>query len=175
MLTQLEEMNYPLVRMFCAKFIARVARQIRDMLASRGKPGSQVGGEGLVSLGLPALKGLYAAKRENRRWYDRDPQLQKAITTLYSLSQEGLTVLTFKLNELMGLLQIYDAVCYQTDQDPTVNDLFKIAKAGLTEGITMAEEVLTEILGVDIYSHFMDETTEEGESAGSSPDETSYI
>lgn len=152
MIEQLEELNYPLVRLFCAKFIARIARQIRDILASRGKPGSQVGGEGLVSLGLPALKGLYAAKKTSRRWYDHDPQIQKAITTLYSLSQEGLTVLTFKLNDLMGLLVLYDTVCYQTLQDPTVQEMFKIAKAGLTEGMNVAEEVMVDILGFDVFS-----------------------
>lgn len=151
MIDQLEELHFPLVRLFCAKFISRIAMEIRDKLSGRSTSTDPDSDKVIVSLGLPALKGLYAAKQSSRRWYDKDPQIQKAITSLYSLSQEGLTVLTFKLNDVMGLLQLYDTVCYSTDQEPTVQEMFKIAKAGLTEGIEVAEEVMVDILGFDVF------------------------
>jgi hypothetical protein len=151
MIDQLEDLNFPIVRLFCAKFISRIAMEIRDKLSGRATSTDPDSDKVIVSLGLPALKGLYAAKQSSRRWYDKDPQIQKAITSLYSLSQEGLTVLTFKLNDVMGLLQLYDTVCYSTDQEPTVQEMFKIAKAGLTEGIEVAEEVMVDILGFDVF------------------------
>lgn len=150
-------MEHPLVREFSAKCIARVARQIREVFQNRGKPGSPPpgpGSEGLISLGLPALKGLYQAKRENRRWYDTDTTLQKAVTSLYSLPTEGLTVLSFKMSDLIGLISLYGYVCEQTAQEPLVEDLFRIVKSGLEGSPQDAEEMLSEILGKDLYLSF---------------------
>jgi hypothetical protein len=108
-------------------------------------------------MGLPALQGLYMAKREQRRWYDKEPILQKAIGTMYSLPKDGLSVLSFKLLDTFGLIAMYSFVCDQLGQDPTVRDLLNIVLTGLQEGKDEAEEVLSDIVGKDLYDAFSQE------------------
>lgn len=154
MIEQLRDMKHPLVREFSAKCLQRFAKQIRELMQGGSKKGKGGGGEGLVSLGLPALQGLFYAKRENRRWYDGDATMQKAITCLYSLPQEGLTVLSFKLIDIFGLITLYDHVCEETGQEPMLQDFFKITQTVLEVGKEEAEGMMCDILGKDLYDAF---------------------
>lgn len=141
-------MKLPLVKEFSAKCLLHVADQIRSLIqAKRGELAP-------LSLGLPALQGMYKGKREHRRWYDEDPIMQKAFAAMYSLPTAGLTVLSFKISDTMGLIGIYDYVCQQIGQEPSVRDLFNITKSGLEEGKDEAEQILKDIVGIELYDAF---------------------
>ena len=150
---QMKGIRHTEVREFAAKCLLHFTERVRKLVQA------QQGGGGPVSLGLPALQGLYMAKREHRRWYDEEKILQKAIGGLYGLPKEGLTALSFKLYDTFGLMAMYSFVCDQLGQDPTVDDLLNIAKTGLQEGKEEAEELLADIVGKDLYDAFSQEFT----------------
>lgn len=151
---QLKALEHPRVREFCGKLLLRFIDEVRQVLQNKKGELSP------VSLGLPALQGLYKGKQNHHRWYDDDKIMQRAISTLYSLPLAGLSALSFKLSDTLGLIGVYDYVCIQIGQEPVVRELFNITKSGVEVGKDEAERILTEIVGPDLYEVFSREFQE---------------
>ena len=142
LLQQLSSIQSGEIREFCARMIIHFTERIRALLEPNGAP---------RSLGLPALQDRFLARQERRRWYDPDPVLQKAIGGLYSLPPEGLSALSFRLGDTLGLIALYDYVCERLQQAPVTEELVEITQASLQAGQEEAQEVLQEIIGKDLF------------------------
>src|SRR5262249_3038693 len=106
---------------------------------------------GITSIGLPGLEYLYKFGTQRRRWYDQDSVIQKAVGMLYTLPPEGLVAMGFKLGDTFGLIGVYDAICQELNQHPSIHDMVAISKLALNEGKESAETLLASIVGEDIY------------------------
>jgi hypothetical protein len=146
LLAQLKEIPQEEIREFCGRIIIHFCDKIRKDLQSRTKLAT-----GMNSLGSSALSGLYRFGVKERRWYDESPILKKAIGLLYALPKQGLSIISHKLGDTFGLLQIYSTVCSQVDQVPETKYLVQIAGTALKVGKAEAEEMLVEIVGHDLY------------------------
>jgi len=149
LILQLEDIQQPEIRDFCAKVMIHFCERVRKAIADKDKFSSRV-----KSLGFSALNSLYKGRTRTRRWYDNLPEekeTQRAINQLYTLPQEGLTVIGFKLGDTFGLMQIYSAVCYHLGQIPSQREMTQIALTALQSGKKEAEEVLIAIVGQELY------------------------
>ncbi len=144
MILVIREISQPEIREASSRLLLQMAEKILHQIQQNTRGGP-------VSLGLPAIQELFLSRREQRRWYDIEPTLKKAVGTLYSLPSVGLSALAFQLTDTMELLMIYSYACQRLDQPPTAEDLTEIIKTTLFEGRDIAEDLLTNIIGQDIF------------------------
>lgn len=151
LLVPLKGIYQPEIRDFSARIMIHFCERLRKSLASKDKLSSRV-----KSLGINALGSLYKFSSHKRRWYDHSVEIHKAMGYLYTLPEEGLAVIGYKLGDTFGLLQIYSAVCHQLGQIPAQTEMTKIALTALQSGREEAEEVLVAIVGRELYEAISD-------------------
>lgn len=147
LIKQIQGMQQPEIREFSARILINFCEKLRKEIHIKGKKN-----QGVNSIGVSALTGLYRFGHKKRRWYDKDPVLHKAVGMLYSLPDVGLSVIAYKLGDTFGLLQVYSLVCTQVDQQPDMADLTKIATTSLKTGKEEAESILISLVGKDLYT-----------------------
>ena len=146
LLKQLRQIEQPEIRHFCVNLMTHFCERLRKSLANKDKVSSKVN-----ALGITAVTSLYRFGSERRRWYDDVPELHRAVGLLYTMPREGLTVIGYKLGDVVGLLQVYSVVCQQLNQIPDQKEMSKIALAALQMGKKEAEEIIISIVGKDLY------------------------
>jgi len=132
------------VRLYCARMISHFTEGVRKEIQYKNTAG-------ITSIGLPGLEYLYKFGTQRRRWYDQEQVIQKAVGMLYTLPPEGLVAMGFKLGDTFGLIGVYDTVCAEIGQPPSIHDIIAISKTALNEGKEAAETLLASIVGEDIY------------------------
>lgn len=144
MLSNLHEIKQPEVVEFCIKIIDHFAENIRRQIQIKNS-------SGVTSIGLSGLKHLYNYRREHRRWYDSEPEIQRIVGVLYTLPPEGLISLGFTLGDTIGMINIYAGVCAEIEEEPKTTDLMEITKAAVEDGKEHAMGLLKELVGDDLF------------------------
>ncbi|MBX2859602.1 MAG: hypothetical protein KTR14_00075 [Vampirovibrio sp.] len=72
--------------------------------------------------------------KDQRRWYDGNPLLQKAFKNFYSLNRVARTALSFKIHESVHLVQLYLDVCENQGQEYVMKDVKRIFDTSFKEG-----------------------------------------
>lgn len=144
LLVHLRTMKDDEVRLYCARMIHHFAEGIRKEIQYKNTAG-------ITSIGLPGLEYLYKFGTSRRRWYDQEQSVQKAVGILYTMPPEGLVAMGFKLGDTFGLIAIYDLVCEEVGESPSIHDLISISKTALNEGFEQAETLVASLVGEDAY------------------------
>ncbi len=148
MLLEIKNIDREELQSFCGRIIRHVAEQIRKRIQLQND-------KGITSIGVPGISALYSFRQKQRRWYDDIPDVQKAVGTLYTLPHEGLSALSFGLNDALGLISIYCQVCDELGNVPSVFDLVEISKRALNQGPNEAKSFMKQLIGDDLYQAFV--------------------
>ncbi len=85
------------------------------------------------------VMGIYKSKR-GRRWYDRQPVLQKAFNKLYSLNDDDKAAIARQLYMPGRLIQDYETHCQKHNCPPALDTVYEIVATSFTEGPQAAQE-----------------------------------
>lgn len=91
------------------------------------------------------LLGIYKA-RHGRRWYDREPLLQKAFNTLYALGEQEQMIIAENLYAPVRLTHYYEASCAERDLPISMDRIQEILAFCFKEGSGKALEVYSILL-----------------------------
>lgn len=87
------------------------------------------------------LKGVYKSKRRGRRWYDSEPNLQRAFNKLYSLSADDKAAVARELHIPSRLVMRYESECHiSAESPPNIDLLCQIVETSFKEGPEKAQE-----------------------------------
>lgn len=144
LLIHLKQIRQKDVQQFCARMLKLFAEQLRHEIQLKNE-------SSITSIGLTGVERLYKYGSKRRRWYDQDQVLHKAVGALYTLPPEGITAIGFKLGDTFGLMSVYATVCYEVDEEPSIQTLVKISQTSLQEGHQEAEAMLVSLVGEDLF------------------------
>jgi len=144
-LEQVKRMPQPEIQSFCGKILRHLSEQMRRQIQASNQ-------NGVTSIGLQGLEGLYHFKKQERRWYDPMAELQQAVGSLYRLPSEGLVALGFSLGDTIGLVSIYAQVCQELKEDPKPREMVLLMQKILMEGQDEAAAFVKSLVGNDLFA-----------------------
>ena len=105
------------------KAIAEVINELSDL---RSLTHQNEGG--LKKIGSQKILGLMKSKAK-RRWYDENPQMHKAINTMYVMSEEEREEIALKVLVSLGGLNSYKNRCTESETPPSYREMLAIVKS----------------------------------------------
>ena len=97
------------------------------------------GNDFFAELEWDKIVGIYKSKR-GRRWYDREPLLQKAFNMVYSLNDDAKAAIAKELYVPSRIVKDYESHCQRLSKPTDLDMICKIVETSFKEGHEKAQE-----------------------------------